>query len=57
MDSINEKKLLLLTEKHVYTLFEQTKTKPQEKLQFKLNKQMDIFSISLPKKLSDEING
>ena len=30
------------------TLIEQTKTKPQETLEFKMNKQMQTFSFSLP---------
>ena len=33
-------KLLILIKKHTETLIEQTKTKPQETLEFKLNKQM-----------------
>ena len=38
---------LLLIEKHTYTLFEQTKTKPQETLEFELNKQKVTFSYKL----------
>ena len=38
--------LLLLTKKHTDTLIEQTKTKPQETLEFKMNKQMQTFSFS-----------
>ena len=38
--------LLLLMKKHTDTLVEQTKTKPQETLQFKLNKQMQTFSFN-----------
>ena len=36
--------LLLLIKKHTDTLIEQTKTKPQETLEFKKNKQMQTFS-------------
>ena len=35
--------LLLLVKKHIDTLIEQTKTKPQENLEFKMNKQMQTF--------------
>ena len=38
--------LLLLIEKHTDTLIEQTKTKPQETLEFKMNKQTQTFSFS-----------
>ena len=40
--------LLLLIKKHTDTLIEQTKTKPQETLEFKMNKQMQTFSFYLP---------
>ena len=35
--------LILLIKKRTDTLIEQTKTKPQEFLEFKMNKQMQIF--------------
>ena len=38
--------LLLLIKKHTDTLIEQTKTKPQETLEFKMNKQMQTFSFN-----------
>ena len=38
--------LLLLIEKHTDTLIEQTRTKPQETLEFKMNKQMQTFSFN-----------
>ena len=38
--------LLLLIKKHIDTLIEQTKTKPQETLDFKKNKQMQTFSFN-----------
>ena len=38
--------LLLLIKKHTDTLIEQTKTKPQETLEFEMNKQMQIFSFN-----------
>ena len=37
------KERLLLIKKHTDTLIQQTKTKPQETLDFKMNKQMQIF--------------
>ena len=40
--------LLLLIKKHTDTLIEQTRTKPQETLEFKMNKQMQTFSFSPP---------
>ena len=43
------KELLLLFEKHTDTLLEQTKRKPQESLEFKLNKQMKIYRSILQK--------
>ena len=38
--------LLLLIKKHTDTLIEQTKTKPQETLEFKMDKQMQTFSFN-----------
>ena len=46
--------LLLLTKKHTDTLMEQTKTKPQETLEFKMNKQMQTFSFNPPINLVEE---
>ena len=46
--------LLLLIKKHTDTLIEQTKTKPQETLEFKMNKQMETFSFSPPINLVEE---
>ena len=46
--------LLLLIRKHTDTLIEQTKTKPQEALEFKMNKQMQLFSFSPPINLVEE---
>ena len=46
--------LLLLTKKHTDTLIQQTKTKPQETLEFKMNKQMQTFSLNPPKNLVEE---
>ena len=48
------KELLLLVKKHTDTLIEQTKTKPQETLEFKMNKQMQNFSFSPPINLVEE---
>ena len=36
--------LLLLIKKHTNTVIEQTKTRPQETVEFKLNEQMETFS-------------
>ena len=40
--------LLLLIKKHTDTLIQQTKTNPQETLEFKLNMQMQSFSFNPP---------
>ena len=39
---------MLLLKKHTDTLIEQTKTKPQETSEFKMNYQMETFSFSPP---------
>ena len=46
--------LLLLIKKHTDTLIEQTKTKPQETLEFRMNKQRQTFSINPPINLLEE---
>ena len=46
--------LLLSLKKHTETLIEQTKTKPQETLEFKLNKQMETFSLNHPINLAEK---
>ena len=46
--------LLLLIKKHTDTLVEQTKTKPQETLEFQMNKQMQSFSFNSPINLVEE---
>ena len=46
--------LLRLNKKRTDTLIDQTKTKPQETLEFKMNKQMQIFSFSPPLNLVGE---
>ena len=46
--------LLLLIKKHTDTLIEQTKTRPQETLDFKMNKQMQTFPFSPPLNLIEE---
>ena len=46
--------LLLLIKKHTDTLIEQTKTKPQETLEFRMNKQMQTFSFNPPINLVEE---
>ena len=46
--------LLLLIKKHTDTLIEQTKTKPQETLEFKMNEQMQTFSFNPPINLLEE---
>ena len=46
--------LLLLIKKHTDTLIEHTKTKPQEALEFKMNKQTHKFSFNPPISLVEE---
>ena len=46
--------MLLLIKKHTDTLIEQTKTKPQETLEFKMIKQMQTFSFNPPINLVEE---
>ena len=46
--------LLVLIKKHTDTLIEQTKTKPQETLEFKMDKQMQTFSFNPPINLVEE---
>ena len=46
--------LLLLIKKHTDTLIEQTKTRPQETLEFKADKQMQTFSFNPPINLIEE---
>ena len=41
-------------EKHTDTSIEQTKTKPQETLEYKMNKQMENFSFNIPNNLVEE---
>ena len=46
--------MLLLIKKQTDTLIEQTKSRPQETLEFKLNKRMETFSFSPPINLAEE---
>ena len=46
--------LSLLNKKHTDTLIEQTRTKPQETLEFKMVKHMQIFSFDPPINLVEE---
>ena len=46
--------LLLLIKEHTDTLIEQTRNKPQEALEFKMNKQMQTFSFNPPINLVEE---
>ena len=46
--------LLLLIKKHTDTLIQQTRTKPQETLEFKMNKQRQTFSFNPPINLIEE---
>ena len=46
--------MLLLIKKHTDTLIEQTKTRPQETLEIKMNKQRQIFSFNPPISLIEE---
>ena len=49
--------LLLLFKKHTDILIIQTKTKPQETLEFKMNKQMQIFRLTHRLIWSKKVNG
>ena len=49
--------ILLLNKKHSDTLIEQTKTRPQETLENKMNKQMQTFSFIPPINLVEEGKG
>ena len=49
-----DNELLLLIKKHTDTLIEQTKTKPQETLEFKMNKQMQTFPFNPPINLIED---
>ena len=46
--------LLLLMTKHTDTLIEQTKNRPQGTTEFKMNKQMQMFSFNPPIHLVEE---
>ena len=46
--------MLLLIKKHTDTLIHQTKTRPQETLEFKMDKQMQTFSFNPPINLIEE---
>ena len=46
--------LLLLIKKHTDTLIQQTRTKPQETIEFKMNEQRQTFSFSPPINLVEE---
>ena len=46
--------MLLLIRTHTDTLIEHTKTKPQETLEFKMNRQMQTFSFNPPINLVEE---
>ena len=46
--------LLLLIIKHTDTLIQQTKTKPEETLKFKMDKQIQTFSFNPPLNLIEE---
>ena len=50
---MNNEKLLLI-KKHTDTLIEQTRTQPQETLEFKMNKQRQTFSFNPPINLVEE---
>ena len=49
-----DNELLLLIKKHTDTFIEQTRTKPQETLEFKMNKQRQNFSFNPPINLLEE---
>ena len=45
----------LSVKKHTYTLIEQIKTEPKGTIEYKRNKQREIFSFNPSKNLSDEM--
>ena len=49
-----DNELLFLIKKHTDTFIEQTRTKPQETLEFKMNKQRQTFSFNPPINLIEE---
>ena len=49
--------LLLLIKKHTDTLIENTRTRPQETLEFKMNKQMQTFRLILQLIYLKKVNG
>ena len=49
-----KKELLLLNKKHTDTMIENTRSRPQETLEFGMNKQMATFSFSPPINLVEE---
>ena len=49
-----KKELFLLIKKQTETLYEQTKTPPQETLDFKISKQMQTFPFNPPMNLVEE---
>ena len=51
---MNIELFFFLLKKHTDTLIGQTKSKPQETLEFKLYTQMEIFSLSPPITISEE---
>ena len=46
--------MLFLTEKHTDTKIEQTKTRPQDLLEYEMNKQMETFPFSPPVNFIEE---
>ena len=51
---MNYELLLLMIKKHADLLFEQTKSRPQETLEFKLDTQMDTISFNTPIRIVEE---
>ena len=49
-----DNELLLLIKKHTDSLIENTRTRPQETLEFKMNKQTQTFSFNPPLNLVEE---
>ena len=43
-----------MNKKHTDSPIDQTETKPQETLEFKMNKQMETYSFNPPKNLKEE---
>ena len=54
LDFLNDEWNVTFNKKNTDTLIQQTETKPQEVLDFKMNREMESFSFSPPKNMVEE---